>query len=56
MKENSSVDELIRTIKDVISAYLEESTVSVAEMVGSLEILKQAYVQQAFEEEEDEED
>ena len=41
MKKSSSVDELISTIIDVITAYMEENTVNLAETVGSLEILKQ---------------
>ena len=49
---NSKVDELIKTLKDVINAYVEENSVSVAEMIGSLECLKQVYIEQALEEDE----
>ena len=54
MKENSSVDELIGTLRDVITAYMEENTVSLAETIGSLECLKQIYIEQAFEDDEEE--
>ena len=50
---NNKVDELLKTLKDVIQAYLDENEVSVAEMIGSLECLKQAYVEQAFEEDDE---
>ena len=51
----SKVDELIKTLIDVISAYMEENSVTLAEMIGSLECLKQRYIEQVFEEEDDEE-
>ena len=49
----SNVDELVRTLRDVIQAYIDENSVPLAEMIGALELIKQVYIQQAFENEED---
>ena len=51
----SKVDELVKTLIDVITAYMEENSVTLAETIGTLECLKQRYVEQAFEDEDDEE-
>ena len=51
----SKVDELIKTLIDVCTAYLEENEVTLAEMIGSLECLKQRYIEQVFEEDDGEE-
>ena len=50
----SNVDELVKTLKDVIQAYIDENAIPLAEMIGALELIKQVYIEQAFEDEEEE--
>ena len=49
----SDVDEFINTLREVIQIYIDEKSIPLAQMIGSLELIKQVYIQQAFEEEED---
>ncbi len=51
-KSNPSVKELETLLMDVINAYIDSEGISLAELVGVLEVIKQIFITQDTEEEE----
>jgi len=53
MKENSSVKELEETLRDVLNAHIDNEGISLAELVGTLEVIKWTFIEQNLEDDEE---
>ena len=56
MIENPSVKELEDLLKDVINAHIDAEGISLAELVGVLECIKQEFISQANDEDKEDDE
>ena len=54
MKENKSLAELQKTLRDVLNAHIDTDELSYAELIGVLELIKQEYIRLYFGEDKEE--